>query len=217
MTLINRRNLLGASFLAPLAGTLLGPAAEARSALPPASSFKPVSLREKYRDLYFPNVTLRTQENKEVRFYDDLIKDKVVTINFMYTSCGAVCPLTTERLVGVQKLLGDRVGRQVFMYSLTIDPQHDTPDVLKKYMEVHGVKPGWTFLTGKPEDLELLRRRLGLIDPDPKIDRDRTNHIGTVLYGNEPLLLWTGCPSLVRPEFMVKSIFWNALLMKFDP
>lgn len=79
---------------------------------------------------YFPNVTLVTQDGKSVRFFDDLLKDKVVVIYFMYTSCEDTCPLETAQLVRVQRILGDRVGKDVFMYSITIDPKHDTPEVL---------------------------------------------------------------------------------------
>ncbi len=79
---------------------------------------------------YFPNVPLVTHEGKSVRFFDDLIKDKVVLINFVYTSCEDSCPLETARLAVVQRILGDRVGRDVFMYSITVDPETDTPEVL---------------------------------------------------------------------------------------
>src|SRR4051812_48866803 len=89
---------------------------------------------------YFPDVNLRPQDGKEVRFYDDLIKGKIVVINFMYTRCdGKLCGQGTKNLVQVQKALGDRVGKQVFMYSITLDPEHDTPEVLKRYMEDHEV------------------------------------------------------------------------------
>src|SRR5207244_9429441 len=84
---------------------------------------------------YFPNVTLTTQDGASVRFYDDLVKGKIVAINLIYTSCTYACPLETARLAQVQKLLGDRMGRDVFFYSITIDPDHDTPAVLKAYAE----------------------------------------------------------------------------------
>ncbi len=84
---------------------------------------------------YFPNVPLVTHEGKKVRFFDDLIKDKVVMINFIYTSCPDTCPLETARLAQVEKILGDRVGRDVFMYSISIDPERDTPEVLKAYAQ----------------------------------------------------------------------------------
>src|ERR1700750_1949358 len=81
---------------------------------------------------YFPNVTLTTQHGDTVRFYDDLIKGKIVAVNLIYTTCKYACPLETARLAQVQRLLGARMGRDVFFYSITIDPEHDTPPVLKE-------------------------------------------------------------------------------------
>src|SRR5437667_2536391 len=106
----------------------------------------------------FPNVVLTTHEGEQVRFYDDLIKDEFVTINMMYTTCKATCPLTTANLVRVQKLLADRVGRDLFMYSITLDPKQDTPEVLNEYAKTFGDGAGWTFLNGNADDLEPLRR-----------------------------------------------------------
>ena len=162
--------------------------------------------REKIRARYFPNVTVVTHEGRKARFYDDLIKDKIVTINFMYADCEGICPGITANLVKVQKALGDRVGRDIFMYSLTLKPEHDTPAVLKEYAEMHGVKPGWSLLTGDPADMELLRRKLGFVDPDPEIDKDKNEHIGNVRYGNEALQLWASCPGLASPQAIVSSI-----------
>src|SRR5262245_36851788 len=89
---------------------------------------------DRWHEAYFPNVVLTTQDGKKVRFYDDVLRGKVVSINFIYTNCGDVCPLDTAQLIQVQKLLGTRVGKDVFMYSISIDPEHDTPDRLKRYM-----------------------------------------------------------------------------------
>jgi protein SCO1/2 len=165
--------------------------------------------RDAIRARYFPNVVLRTHEGREVRFYDDLIKNRIVVINFMYARCGdGTCPITTANLVQVQKLLGERVGRDIFMYSITLTPTHDTPAVLKAYAKTYGVGPGWEFLTGKPNDIELLRRKLGFTDPDPARDANRANHIGTLRYGNEPLQLWAACPGMANPAWIVKSISW---------
>jgi protein SCO1/2 len=80
------------------------------------------------------NVPLITQDGKQVRFYDDLIKGKIVAVNFIYTSCMFTCPLETARLAQVQRILGERVGKDIFFYSISIDPDHDTPAVLKEYM-----------------------------------------------------------------------------------
>src|SRR5919202_1078553 len=84
---------------------------------------------------YFPNVPLVTQDGNVVRFYDDLLKGKSVVINVIYTRCRDRCPLETAKLAQVQRLLGDRMGRDIFFYSITIDPDHDTPAVVSEYAE----------------------------------------------------------------------------------
>ena|SRR5437867_5050116 len=166
--------------------------------------------RDAIRDRYFPNVTLTTQEGRRVRFYDDLIKEKIVTINLIYATCDKICPTVTANLAKVQKLLGNRVGRDIFMYSITLKPEVDTPEVLHQYAATHGAGPGWLFLTGKPDDVELLRRKLGFVDPDPIVDADKSSHAGNVRYGNEALQLWAACPGLANPEWIAKSISWVA-------
>src|SRR5207245_5768503 len=114
-----------------------------------------------------PNVVLHTQDDKVVPFYDDLIKDKMVTINFIYSTCAdGTCPLITANLVQVQRLLGKRVGRDIFMYSITLNPRHDTPRVLKRYAGAYNVGPGWQFLTGPPDDMAVLRPTLSVTDDD---------------------------------------------------
>ena len=177
------------------------------AALAPTPGFDTKS-REKLRDRYFPNVELTTHEGKKVHFYDDLIKDKIVVINFMYADCEGICPAITSNLAQAQRLLGERVGRDIFMYSLTLRPEKDTPEALKHYAKMHGVKPGWLFLTGKPEDLEKLRRSLGFSTSNLKLDQDRKNHIGMVKYGNERREWWGMCPGKARPGWIVESILW---------
>jgi cytochrome oxidase Cu insertion factor (SCO1/SenC/PrrC family) len=82
---------------------------------------------------YFPNLTLMTQDNKPVRFYEDLLKCKTVLINFLFTTCKGVCSPMTANLARVQKLLGERMGRDIVMISISVDPMTDTPEVLKKW------------------------------------------------------------------------------------
>ncbi len=157
---------------------------------------------------YFPNVVLQTHENQSVKFYDDLVQGKIVVINFMYAECKGICTPVTANLVKVQKALGERVGKDIFLYSITLDPEHDTPKVLKHYAGMHSIKSGWTLLTGKRADIETLRRKLGFVDSDPKVDRDRSRHIGMLRFGNEALDRWAMCPSLSAPDQIVKSILW---------
>jgi protein SCO1/2 len=89
------------------------------------------------------------------------MKDRKVLINFIFTRCEQACPLDTAKLAQVQKLLGPRVGRDIFMYSITLDPAHDTPEALKAYAGKFGARPGWLFLTGKREDIDRVRFTLG--------------------------------------------------------
>lgn len=171
-----------------------------------------LTARERLRDRMFPNLPLVTHEGREVRFYDDLIKDKIVLLNMMYARCDGICMPTTLNLVKVQHILreryGDRFGREIVMYSLTLKPWEDSPAALNSYVKRHGVGPGWTFLTGKPDDLERLRRSLGYVDLDPELDRRRISHTGNVRYGNEARTIWAACPGRSKPSAVADAISW---------
>lgn len=164
--------------------------------------------RDRTQARYFPNIELTTHEGKKVHFYDDLIKDKIVIINFMYAECKGICPGITANLLKVQKLLGNRIGRDIFMYSITLKPEEDSPQDLRHYVQMHRVKPGWLFLTGKPDEIDALRRKLGFSNTNPKLDNDKTNHIGMIRYGNEPRQWWAMCPGQAHAQWIVESILW---------
>jgi protein SCO1/2 len=153
---------------------------------------------------YFPNVTLTTQDGATVHFYDDLIKGKIVAINLIYTTCKYACPLETARMAQVQNLLGDRMGRDVFFYSITIDPEHDTPEVLKEYGQNYHAGPGWTFLTGKQEDIELISRKLGLYSAPNPANPD--GHTPYLLVGNEATGQWMRNSAVDNPKFIARTI-----------
>jgi protein SCO1/2 len=153
---------------------------------------------------YFPNVTLTTQDGRSVHFYDDLIKGKIVAINLIYTSCEYNCPLETARLAQVQKLLGDRMGKDVFFYSITIDPRHDTPAVLKAYAEQFGAGPGWLFLTGSQSDIDLVSKKLGLYSPPNPSNKD--GHTPALLIGNEPAGQWARNVATSQPSALARMI-----------
>ena len=153
---------------------------------------------------YFPNVVLTTQDGVKVHFYDDVLKGKSVVIDLIYTSCLDSCPLETARLAQVQKMLGDRVGKEIFFYSISIDPTHDTPKVLKAYAQKYHIGPGWTFLTGKKADIDLISKKLGLYsEPDPN---DRDGHTPSVLIGNEPGGQWMRDSATDNPRFLANMI-----------
>jgi protein SCO1 len=194
----NRRDVLA----------MLGGASPAGVVVVGQASDSYTSSRKKTQERHFPNFELTTHEGKKVRFYDDLVKDKIVVINFFYADCVGICPGITANLKRVQELLGDRVGRDIFMYSITLRPEKDKTAALDHYVKMHKIKPGWTFLTGKPDEIDTLRRKLGFSDNNPELDKDRNNHIGMVRYGNEPRQWWAMCPGRAKPKWIVESIGW---------
>ncbi|HZI55325.1 MAG TPA: SCO family protein, partial [Verrucomicrobiae bacterium] len=149
---------------------------------------------------YFPNVPLITQDGKTIHFYDDMLKGKIVLINFIYTECGDVCPLETAKLAQVYKLLGDRMGKDIFFYSISVDPKRDTPATLKAYAKKFHTGPGWYFLTGKREDIDTVRKKIGMagrLDEDPV-----TGHTTSLTLGNEPQGQWMQDSSFDDPHFI---------------
>lgn len=159
-----------------------------------------------FRDGYFPNFELRNQYDEVVRFYDDCLKGKRVLVQFTYVSCDGKCPLVTANLVQVQRLLGERVGREVFFVSISLKPELDSPEALRQHAAHFGVGPGWSFLTGRPDDIEVLRRRFGMVDPDPALDADPANHTGMVRLGNVPRERWLGCPGSAPAATIVRAV-----------
>lgn len=187
-----RRRFAAAVVLAPWA--LPGPAFGAPSAQPPGRAD-------------FPNVVLLNQDGKSIRFYDDLIRgDHTVVISFIYAQCGDICPMTMANLAKVQELLGERLGRDVRLASISIDPVHDSPVVLKAYGERFGARAGWQLLTGWAKDIELIRRTLGVYERDPAKDRDKSQHTGMLVYGNEARGRWSRVSALADPRRIFDSI-----------
>jgi protein SCO1/2 len=153
---------------------------------------------------YFPNVPLTTQDGITVHFYDDLLRGKAVAINLIYTRCTDECPLETARLGQVQHLLGDRVGKDIFFYSLSIDPRHDTPEVLKAYAEKFGAGPGWLFLAGQDADIKLIAKKLGLSRRNDTANRD--GHMALLMLGHEPTGRWMRNSAVDNPRFLATTI-----------
>ena len=162
--------------------------------------------------LYFPNVALMNQDGAKALFYRDLVKGKIVTFNVFSTKADAVQEKITANLAEFQKALGDRLGRDVFMYSITLDPRHDTPIVLRQYAKRFGVKHGWSLLTGNPQDIELVLLKLGFrgVHVEGEI---MTPHVGLLRYGNEALNRWAALPAISHPSEIVEKL----LLVEVKP
>jgi protein SCO1/2 len=153
---------------------------------------------------YFPNTPLTTQDGKVVHFYDDLLKGKSVVINLIYTRCSASCPLETAKLSQVQRLLGGRVGKDIFFYSISIDPANDTPKVLKAYAAKFHTQPGWLFLTGKKEDIILISKKLGLSSLTDGANPD--GHQPALMIGKEATNEWMMNSAVDNPQFLAATI-----------
>ncbi|MGF7213513.1 protein SCO1/2 [Skermanella aerolata] len=153
-----------------------------------------------------PNTILQSQDGKSYRFYEDLVKDKIVAINFFYTKCRNVCRLTIQNLAETQRLLGGRVGRDIFMYSITLQPEIDTPETIKEYVKVYDVQPGWLFLRGSRADTDMLRRKFGLASSDPAIDADPNQHIGNIWFSNDATDRWAASTPFDSPEEIVETL-----------
>ena len=153
---------------------------------------------------YFPNVALVTHTGKTVHFYDDLLKGKSVVVNVIYTRCKDRCPLETAKLAQVQRLLADRVGRDIFFYSISIDPQFDTPSVLSEYAARFHAGPGWLFLTGNRQDIALLQKKLGLYSRTDAVSPD--GHLPSLMIGNEPTAQWMLNSAVDNPRFLATTI-----------
>jgi protein SCO1 len=164
----------------------------------------------RFNEAYFTNLPVTTHEGETVPFYDALVKGKMVVFTFIYLNCKDICPLTTSRIAAMRDRLGDRVGRDIFLYSMTMDPGRDTPELLKEYAEAFGAGKGWTFLTGKPEDIKLLRWRLG------ERSRVLTEHRNDMILGNEVTGEWSRTSVYSDLEVAVAAIqeldpAWRAL------
>jgi protein SCO1/2 len=210
--MLNRRHWLTGLAALPIAREVLArPEPQRATARAPAPTKRPFAPRRSGREIMrqrsFPNVVLTTSEGAKVKFYDDLLKDKIVIVNLMYANCNGICPTLTENLKRVRTILRDAVTHDIYIYSLTLKPEEDTPEKLAEYARMHDVHdPHWRFLTGKPGEVDMLRHKLGFADPNPEVDRDKSRHSGMLRYGNEPLAIWGSCQGGADPEWIAQEI-----------
>ncbi len=189
----------GAAALPVLAQAGVSPAAEAdceRTGVEPGAK-------------HFPRVTVTSHLGERALFYEDLIASKTVMVNFMSIAGEAVRPVTAN-LARAQHFLGDRLGENVFIYSLTVDPQRDTPRALAAFARRHGARPGWLFLHAEEREIERLKasffndrasRHLGhATGPDCSL--------GLVRYGNAATGLWGSCPAVADPQWLAARLAW---------
>jgi len=157
---------------------------------------------------WFTNALLRTHDDKQVRFYDDCIKGREVLINLFYANCESACPLATSRLVKVHEELKDRMGKNLFMYSMTVKPEEDDPKALRQYAEMHGaLLPGWTFLTGDQYDIDTIRYRLFGMN-HIMVDSDIYSHTSFMRIINDAANLWYMVDPMASMSTILLKISW---------
>ncbi|MDB5641001.1 MAG: SCO1/SenC/PrrC family cytochrome c oxidase assembly protein [Hyphomicrobiales bacterium] len=145
---------------------------------------RPTEAASPWGNSYLPNTAVFSQENRELKFYDDLFKNKIVVVSFIYTTCRDICPVVTARLAQVQERLGADADKIHFV-SVSIDPATDTPAKLRDYAEAFGITRNWTFITGKVDDLKQIRYKLG------ERSRKLTEHGNTILLYNDATAEWS--------------------------
>ena len=149
---------------------------------------------------YFTDTELINQDGQPMRFYSDLIRGRVVVINTFFTTCTGICPPLSRRMAQIQERLGDRVGRDVHLMSISVDPTNDTPERLKAYARAYKAKAGWFFLAGSKENVDLVLRRLGQYAESPE------NHTGILLIGNDRTELWKKANALAPAEDVLRVV-----------
>ncbi|HEX4603572.1 MAG TPA: SCO family protein [Candidatus Angelobacter sp.] len=131
-----------------------------------------------------PDIKVMDQDGKPRHFYSDLVRGKVVVINFIYTTCTTICPPLGATFGKLQKNLGERLGKDVFLISVSVDPATDTPERLRAWGAQFKARPGWTLVTGEKAELTGLLRVLGADAASPE------NHSPMVLIVNDKAALW---------------------------
>jgi protein SCO1/2 len=157
---------------------------------------------------YMTNALLTNQDGKKVKFYDDLLKGKIALVNMMYAKCDGICPAVTSNLKRVYAGLKDRIGRDTFMYSITLKPEQDSPEALKTFARMHRADlPGWQFLTGTADEIETIRFRLFRWD-HPGLDNQVDQHTGMLFLFNDNLSRNCKTPAMSSVRQILTTVSW---------
>lgn len=173
----------------------------------------------------FSDVVLRNEEGEEVRFYSDLVKDQIVLVTFFYTRCSGICAPTNENIVELRKLLAKSIGSDVRFIAISLDSDYDKPEVLKAFAAHYKADdpeselplPRWDFVCGDWDQINILRKEMGVYDLDPVVDSDRSQHAGIITFGNDRTDRWSAIASLLPPATIQRSVLKFAGNQYKDP
>lgn len=149
---------------------------------------------------YFTDVQLVDQHGQTVRLYSDVLQGKTVVVESFFTSCTGTCPLMNATFAKIQNAVGDRLGKDVVLVSITVDAENDTPAKLKEYAGRMKARPGWMFLTGKKENVDQALHKLGLGA------KAREEHANLFIVGNEPKGVWKKVFGLAKADEIVSIV-----------
>lgn len=160
----------------------------------------PAAATEALGAMSIPDTVLLDQDGREVHFYSDLVKDRVVAINFIFTTCTTICPPMGANFGKLQALMAERVGQGFEMISVSVDPAVDTPQRLKAWADKFGRKPGWTLVTGGKPAVDDLLKALKVFTPD------KTDHSPVLLLGDDARGEWTRAYGLAPPATLAEMV-----------
>lgn len=149
---------------------------------------------------YFTDIELTDQDGRKHRLYTDLLHDKTVVINAFFASCQGVCPVLSAKMAKIQDYLGEKLGKDVVMLSITVDPKADTPEVLHQYAARWNARPGWLFLTGPPDNVSTALKKLG------QYVENKEAHTTIVIVGNDKTGLWKKANGIATPQELVAIV-----------
>lgn len=149
---------------------------------------------------YFTDVMLVNQDGEKMRFYSDLLKGKTVIINSFFATCQGSCLPITRNLEKIQEALGDRLGKDAHIISISVDPTVDTPAELKAFGKKFHARPGWYFLTGPKENVEFVLKKIG------QFVTDKQDHYNIIIIGNERTGLWKKAFGLAKGEALIEVV-----------
>ncbi len=176
--------------------TLTRPSAQPRAEPEPKDEPETVAAAESFSAAKIPDAQVYDQFGRELNFYSDLVKDKVVAINFVFTTCTAICPSLAATFRRVQQEAAAR-GLEVQLISVSVDPATDTPERLKDFATKFKAEPGWTFVTGEKSRIDSVLQALGAAVSN------RNDHTPMMLIGNDASNYWTRAYGLTSPVKIV--------------
>ncbi|HEX3584656.1 MAG TPA: SCO family protein [Candidatus Angelobacter sp.] len=144
-----------------------------------------------------PDIEVVNQDGRHVRFNSEVVEGRIAIVTGFFTTCSSMCPITQEKLSQVAKLLGSRLGKDVVIVSVSVDPQNDTPDRMKDWGEKFHIGPGWTLLTGNPAEVDTLLKSLGLSVPLPQRHQSALM-VGSTASGWVRISSWASAEKLVK-------------------